>query len=194
MIALALLGAAFWALMSRKPSAFMWYFFAQIAYIPAIYGMAWAYGQDSGAYLLAYIGMTGLVLSAVVLVAWNALAGRLYRLRAAAIALVLAIVLGKMAFMGLEHPKAEDFLVLIEAVVLLWAGIVTSYVARYRPDKWAYFTLGTMWIGYALWDFGLILHHPYWVEADWYVPGAWNTLGFVIVGFLLRRVSSAATA
>jgi hypothetical protein len=182
-----LFASALWALTQRASGYFLWYLCLQVVSLPTLYACLWLYGMNSTIYIAFYATLTGLILLSMVAIAWSALWCRQYRLRPAAIALVLALVIGRRSFVGLERPmRFEDWIVLAEAVVLLWAGILVAYVARYRAMQWAFFTLGVVWIGYALWDFGLILNYPDWLMADWYVPSAWLTLGFTVLGFLLR--------
>lgn len=76
---------------------------------------------------------------------------------------------------------------LVEGVVLLWAGMLASFLAPYTAEWRIALTLGLFWMSQALYDFGWVLHGHYWDRVNWIVPPATGILAFLLIGWLGRQ-------
>jgi hypothetical protein len=175
------------------------YFFAQALYTVVLFNLRWLVGDTSRIYAAAYSLLTGIILLAVGRIATENLSGHQYSCRGAVIAGVLAIILVRLAFVGLQAPvRYYEWIHLIEAGALIWAGLCVAGTAPYC-DRWDIaFTLGMLWLVQALFRLGFILHLPSetWVRYNWIVPPAACIIAFTAIGLLEgrdRRTASAHT-
>lgn len=136
---------------------------------------------------------TAMVLATCVGMAWESLWDRKYKLRIVAMAFLISGALCRHIFVNLGHRATwVDWLVLGEAVVLLWAGTIVIAMAAFRY-RWIALTLGIYWLLRGGWDLAYLLNYPHWAPLNPYVPLASNLVALAIVArlaFLPKRRSA----
>jgi hypothetical protein len=175
------------AIRNHPPANVERYLWAVLAQIPfCLAANAW-WGIWSVEYAAVYVFFTGLILWCICRIALDCLRERQYRLRAAAIMFILAVMLVKMAFTGLPRPVDGFAMIsLIEGFVLAWCGSLCAFLAPYtrRPDL--IFPLAVFWLALALYDFGWVLHGRMWDRINWLVPPALGVCCFSLLAWRLR--------
>lgn len=184
----AVLASIVWALKQPMRMPWMAYLVAQLASVPVLWLVSYAYGDASRAYAATYVATTGTIFLAVSWIVTDVLAGRAHRLEVLACAFVLSMIPAKLAFETLHRTLTPDqAAVLVEAALLLWAGIVVAAVSARLDWKGVPFTFGVFWILQGAFDVGWLMHFPGWQEASWIVGPSMGTVAFVLVGWQLRR-------
>jgi hypothetical protein len=146
-----------------------------------LYG--WVYALTTAAILLTCLGM-----------AWEALWDRRNKVQALALAFLLSGAPCRYTFVSLGHPAGwADWLILAEALVLLWCGTILLVMAPYRFTNISA-VLGGYWLLRGMWDLCFILNLPSWMPLNAWVPTALNITALGTVLLLLKSPSTSKTS
>jgi hypothetical protein len=167
------------------PSLFQ-YFFAQALYAMVIFPLNWFYGTSSTIYAVAYTLLTSFILLAVGRIVTEAISEKQNSWRGAALAAILAVTMGHMAWSGMPGIKYYYVIGVIEGTALLWAGLVLGSLAAYTECWDIALTLAALWISQAVWRWGFYLHFPGWLRLNWVVSPLLCIIAFVIIGFVAK--------
>jgi hypothetical protein len=138
-----------------------------------LYG--WVWGISTGLLAICCLGM-----------AWEAMWDRKNKSKALAIAFLLSGPLCRYAFVNLGHSAMwADWLVLSEALVLLWSGVILLVMAAHRYTG-VCFVLGAYWLVRGGWDLAYLLNFPQWLPLNPWVPTAFNAVAIGTILLLLR--------
>jgi hypothetical protein len=175
-----LLEAAVLFALWRSTGRLRHYFAAQAIATPILFALApW---DTTRLYLWAYAILTGLILAAIVSLVWD-----FKYWRGMAIAAVLALSVGHLAFAWLPGaPKPSDIVGITEGAILFWGGLVLGGTAPYRAKPLLSLVLAWLWFAQALFRWGFYLHLPSetWLRMNWRVPPILCIVAFLIVGGL----------
>lgn len=164
------------------------YFAAFSVNLAALIVTFWLYGWGP-AYAWVYSLSSVPIFLTIAAICWESLSTREYRFRAIALGFILAIVIGRLTYAGLARTaSAYDGIMLIEGVLLVWAGTVLGFAASYSRRADIALTLAILWLVQALFSFGFVLHWdwPSWTAANWYLPEVICLAGFSLIGWRLR--------
>lgn len=136
------------------------------------YAARYTFGDESWQYLIFWCGITALILGWVVLLAVLALKSiSRYPWRLGVTALFISGIFARLAYVYAEPLTAAQWAVLVEALVLVWAGTISGGCAPYIKNGDLYFGLGLFWLAQGLADYGWLLHwegkSSLWQEASW---------------------------
>lgn len=172
MLAIAAALALLWALRRPLPQSLALYLKAQLAYIPPVMLTYWLAGPGT-LYAAVYSLLTAYILLTALWIVYVTLVSRDYALRGSALAVLIALLFGRVAYVGLDRGMGfADWVVLIEAAVLVWCGTMIGTLAPYTPDRNLSLALSFTWLGQALFDFGFLLYDssPLWARLNYAVP------------------------
>lgn len=176
------------ALRQRAPLSIYAYLLAQLIYIPPVMLVVWLLGVWSPWYALVYVVFTLPILASIAWIVSDVLLERHYRLRPLAIALVLALMLGRIAYFGLGRPVTYfDWINLALGVLLATAGIVTAYTAPYLARCDLALILSLLWLGQSISCFGWALH--LWERWNFLLDPAMGIVAFSLLAWRLRGPS-----
>ena len=185
-----------WILSRREQPLWLFcYVGAMMVAMPLEWTTKWQFGLDSQAYLWVWAFCTSLVLLSILCAVWEHIRLARFRLRGVFIAGVIAFVPARMSYLADPGTYTlADKLVTAEGFLLLLAGLLVGMTANTseRPDISR--ILAMLWILQSAFDWGWILHWPYWNEASWVLGPSLGLAAFAAIAYCLRRVSSAATA
>ncbi len=184
---LGVTGLAAWQ--GRHTPVLLWYFCAHLVYEIGTEPFLLARGDMSLTYAAVYAVLTGVWLVPTMVIAWESLYTRLYRLRLMAIGFVLSASLGRLCVAGLGHPATfADWILIIEGTVLIWAGSVLSMVAAYSERQDLTIVLAALWLIQGGYFFGYVLHLPEiaWIKSGWNFPTLLCIAGFGAVSWRLH--------
>lgn len=152
-----------------------------------LFPVAWLAGTSSITYRIVYSLLTAFILLAVARIVTEAISEKQNSWRGAALAGVLAITLGRLAWVGMPAIKYYSVIGIVEGVCLFWAGICLGYLAAHTHRWDIALTLAILWILQALFRFGFYLHYPTWMAFNWRIPPVLAASAFVIIGLLGQR-------
>lgn len=183
--ALAQVLALVWAVSYKGPWRVRLYLATQLVAVPLESITYSVYGDKSLAYLIAYLASTSVVLVAIGIFSWDFLKSLLRPSHGAAMALLASLLTGKLAYLGaLRTLGFDDWIVLVEGVVLLTCGIIAGYTAAYRVD-WSYSLIFCLlWLAQGTFDLGWLLND--FRSVNWTIPPLLGLLGFLSLGFALK--------
>jgi hypothetical protein len=139
-----------------------------------LYG--WVFGLTTGTILLTCLGM-----------AWEALWDRTNRVQVLALAFLLSGAPCRFAYTHMGHPAGwADWLILSEALVLIWSGTILAVMSPHRHYKWVMFTLGGYWLLRGMWDLCYLLNLPRCMPLNAWVPTTLNLASLATILLLLR--------
>jgi hypothetical protein len=172
------------------PRALRRYFAAQLVYTVMTTPVLWCFGNTSKVYAISYGVFTAFILLAVIEIAWQSLLSRQFRLRTAAISLLLAIAITRVAYLGLGHPATlGNWIVLVEAAILYWAGVVLGMAAVHVRNEEIALVLAFLWMAQSTFFFGFCLHDsPLWDSLGYIVPTGLCVVAFTWIGWRLRAI------
>lgn len=191
MLVVLAVASLLWALRWPMTRNLGLYLVAQLLSIPCVQ-FAWRFYGPGKVYGWVYSIFSATILAAIGRLAWESLDTAKYRLRAAAISLLLALIFARMAFLGLGRaPAWFDWLVIGEGAYLVCAGVLVGMGAPYTLLPDISLGLSVLWLSQALFRFGYSLHWPLWERANVYMPPLLGIAGFLFIGWRLRtrRVS-----
>jgi len=171
------------ALRLPAPDSLRRYLWCHLATIPFVWGGGLLFGDWSITYAAIYCACSGLILVSIGSIAWECLNGRHFRARTAAIALILALCLGKLAS---SETSGLGWISLVEGVILFWAGMIVGFTAPYIQRWDIALTLSLFWMAQALYSFGWTLHGHLWDRWNWTVPPLTGIAAFSIIAWRLR--------
>jgi hypothetical protein len=170
------------------PRALRHYFFAQLAYTVVTTPVLWRFGNTSKVYAICYGIFTAFILLAVIEIAWQSLWSREFRLRASAISLLLAVAITRVAYLGLGHPATlANWIVLGEAAILYWAGVVLGMAAVHVKSQDVTMCLSILWLTQSTFFYGWCLHNSeLWDRLGYIIPTGLCVAAFTWLGWRLR--------
>jgi hypothetical protein len=175
------------ALRHRAPANIERYLWSVLAEIPFLWVFAWEFGVWSVTYAVVYVLFTAIVLACICRIAIDCLRRRHYRLRAAAIAFLLAGLAARGAYLGMPRPiTGYQWIALLQGMVLFWAGILVTALFRYVKRWDLVFPLGLFWLVQAFWNFGWTFHGHAWDKINFWVPPALGCVIFSLLAWRLR--------
>lgn len=183
-------------LLSRKEQP-LWLFFyvgAMMLAMAAEWPVKWEFGAASQAYLWTWVCSTALVLVFVAVAVWEHIRLLRYKLRAFAVASLIALVPARMSYLGdWGHHTLTDKLITAEGFLLLLAGLLVGGAAPHtrRPDLSLIVAL--FWIGQSTFDWGWILHWPAWNAASWILGPSMGIVAFLLLAWRLWKSPSRAS-
>lgn len=183
-----LVASIFWAITAPLPKALRHYFSAQLAYTVVTTPVLWRFGNTSRAYAVVYGLFTALILVPVVEIAWESLLSREFRLRVVVLSLLLSVCVTRLAYLGLGHEASlANWIVLAEAAILHWAGVVLGMAAVHVKSRDVVLVLSLLWISQSTFFFGFCLHDsPLWDKLGYVVPTGLCVAAFSWIGWRLR--------
>ena len=180
-----------WILSRREQP--LWLFFyvgAMMVAMPLEWTTKWEFGPGSQAYLWVWAFCTGLVLLAVFCVVWEHIRLAQFRLRGIVLAGLVAFAPARMSYLADTGAYTlADKLVAVEGFLLLLAGLLVGMTANTSERSAISRILAMLWILQSAFDWGWILHWPYWNEASWQVGPTLGLASFAAIAYCLRRVS-----
>lgn len=184
MLALCTALAAAAAIKRRAPANIERYLWCVLAEIPFLWVVNYWYGDGSLIYACTYAFFTAIILYSAFRIALDCLRTRRYRLRAVAIAFLLAMIFARIAFLDASGPYLA--INIGEGFVLVLAGVLVAFSSPYtsRPDL--YFTLGVFWLAQAAFSLGWVLNWQEWQEINWLVPPLMACVAFSVLAWRLR--------
>lgn len=178
------------ALFYPQPQLVVRYLYAQLYGTLLLFAVNWRAGDTSTAYLAAYATVTAVILATVGRIVWDAVLTRQNSWKAVGIVSVLAVTLGRMAFLGLGRlAEAHDYIVIVEGTLLFAAGLTVGFLAPYVERMGLAFLLAGLWMAQSFFRLGFALHitDGQWMENNWRVPPALGISAFLLIGWLGRR-------
>lgn len=182
------IAAILWCLWIGLPGCIKRYFAALLiqGFVTTLAYKVW--GNLDRRYILAYCFATAPVLLSCIEIAWRSLEKRAYRFRAIAIPVLLSLTICRIAESRLSKPLTiSDSVVLVQALALLFSGMVTGGAAPYLKRKWTFFVLGIFWIVRALFDLGYTLHFDSWQKLNAWFPAALCAVAFTLIGIIQSK-------
>lgn len=187
MLGLLTAGVLYWLLARRSMSLPLMAYLAAILFeIPILWGINWWAGDASRAYFWAYVGCTGLILLSALWLALMPINRLILRYRIMALALLIAVILSRLAYHGIGHGlDAAEWVILCEATVLMFCGILVGATAAYSRRADIGLILMTLWFTQAAYQYGYLLHLS-WEPTSWTVK-PWIAIGgFLLLGWRLN--------
>ena len=184
-----------WILSRREQPLWLFFYVGTMMMTMALeWPTKWQFGPGSQAYLWVWAFCTGLVLLSILCAVWEHIRLARFRLRGVVIAGVIALVPARMSY--LADPGAytlADKLVTAEGFLLLLAGLLVGMTANHseRPDISR--ILAMLWILQSAFDWGWILHWPYWNEASWVLGPSLGLAAFAAIAWQLSIVNKIQT-
>lgn len=189
LLALAAAVALLWALRWPMSLSLGCYLVAELLYIPVVMLTWWMVGPGA-TYGWVYSIFTGVILAAVLRLAWESLAEAKRPLWAAAVSLLLTEGYIGIAATNLGRPFLwADWIVLAEGAVLFWAAIIVGMSAPYAIPRWPDISIGLsiLWTAQSLVDLGYCMHYPMWNAWSGTASPIVGIAGFLFIGWRLRR-------
>jgi len=172
------------AIRQHPPANVANYLIAVLWEIPFLWVYKWEFGDESWEYASAYCLLIVPILYAIGRITADSLKGRQFRARAAAITLILALCLARIASSDLHGQYA--WISLGQGFLLMWFGSLTAFAGAYRPRRDLYFALGCFWTCQAIWNFGWSIKWQEWADLNWILP---PLMAMCCFGFLAWRLS-----
>lgn len=161
------------------------YLRTQLASLPALWIGSRLWGIWSPWYAGIYVAATLPILWGIARICWAVLRGREYRLRAAAIGSFLAIILGRLAYVGLQrHVTYFDWINIALGVSLVWAGTLVGFAAPHVKRWDLALILGFLWVLQAVSSFGWTQHLN--ERLNWMIDPSLGIMAFLILAWRLR--------
>jgi len=179
------MGSLILALRQRAPLSILGYIFAQLVSLPPIWLGAWLLGIWSPWYAAIYVLFTLPILAAILWIVHDVLLELHAGIRAIAVAFILAVILARIAFVGLSHaPTGYDWLNLVLGAYLAWAGILVGTASAYI-ERWDLgLILGCLWLGQSVSCFGWTLH--LWANLNWILDPLLGVTAFLLIAWRCR--------
>jgi hypothetical protein len=176
----------------RVPGLFM-YFCMQALYTIATDIILRRDGETSELYAIVYAAGTGLILVVVAGVVYEIVLTKQNSSRGMVLAGVMAICTSHWLYTYLAGPVGyKTWIQVIEATVLLWAGLVLWGTAPYVERRAVSAVLALLWLSLAGWRWAFVLHvdeAKKYLSWNWQVPGWSCVAAFTIIGLLLHPLA-----
>lgn len=169
------------------------YLWASLAAIPAEWGIHYLWGDWSWQYAATYILATLPILWGIARICWAAIEYRRYRARPLATSFVIALMLGRLAYVGLSRPVTWfDWINLSIGVCLTWSGTLFWFASAYTSRSDLGLILSIFWLSQAVSSFGWTLY--LWERLNWIIDPSLGIAAFLLLAWRLARTNPSKTA
>lgn len=172
-----------------EPDLFF-YFFTKVLANVVLFSLALLLGDTSTLYAWAYACLTGLILVAMGIIAWQAIWRISGSLKLLGIPLALAFGLGRLAYAGMAVPlRFAGWIHLIEGCGLFLCAMLVGCAAPYSRRADVLLILSLWWVTLGTFRLGFWMHvsDPHWLALNWVVPPWLGVAGFLLVGWRVKR-------